>query len=251
MNIHSRLLNRILVATLGVTVSTGASAFPRVNINVQSQPVAPWSDPANPLATYGLQSFSKSVYRPDVDELLDQNERHTYETLYDAGTEKLIAKGDTLAKATLLAYGLLDVALGDEAPAKTFSKMREHIFEFNSDPDRISQNIAQHLLDTEQVVLGEEDTETLISPPETRLGAKAALENLQLKLKKQDLALNALDDLFKRLSNAEIEPTTEQVGIEMVNLFDALDKCPDPSKALSALYNLGDEEIGNHSSLSK
>lgn len=251
MDIQSRLRKRILVATLGVTVATGANAFPRLAISVTPQPIAPWSDPANPLSDYGLQTFSKSVYRPSVDELLDRKEQAAYELLYRAGTQKLVGKSNEVAKATLLAYGILDIAteLGDDAPAKAFSAIREHISEFKSDPDRISQHIAQHLLETDQVFISEDDTDVVVSPPETRLGAKAALENLQLRIMQQELTLRSLEHLFTRLANEEIEPTKSQVVVEMGHLLQVLEACPDASEAFAALYNTDEEDLDDKVSL--
>lgn len=252
MDIQSRLRNRILVATLGISVATGANALPRASINVSPEPIAPWSDPANPLSNYGLQTFSKSVYKPSVDKLLDRQEQAAYERLYRAGTQKLVAKTEELAKATLLAYGILDIATerGDEAPAKAFTAIREHINEFGLDPDRISQSIAQHLLETDQVFVSEDnDEDALVSPPETRLGAKAALENLQLKIKQQEISLGSLENLFKRLSDKRIEPSSEQMVVEMGHLLQVLDGCPDASDAFSTLYSTGEDALDDQVSL--
>jgi hypothetical protein len=231
-----------------MTVAASANAFPRVNIATEPEPIAPWSDPSNPLAFYGLQTFSKSVYRPVFDEVLTEPERNTFERLYSAGTEQLAAKDDKIAQSTLLAYGILDVAtdFGDDEPAKALKKIRQHISDFKSDPGGTTENIAQHLVDTDQVVLWEQEAEIHVSPPETRLGAKVVLENVQIRLKQQDITLVALDEVFNRLSNERISPTSSQLIVEMGYLLQVLDQCPEPDVALSTLYYAAGQELGSN-----
>jgi multidrug efflux pump subunit AcrB len=182
-----------------------------------------------------------------VDELLSREDRSIFEDLYSAGTARLVAKTEKLSQSTLLAYGLLEIAtsFGEDEPEMAFNLIAENIAEFNADPAKITQEIAQHLLDTEQVVLTGEDTDTMVSPPETRMGAKAALENLQIRLKQQEIGLEALASVFTNLTEPRSKPTNQMLIKEMGELLAALDKCPEPGDALSVLFDLSEEEMTN------
>lgn len=248
MDIHSALRNRIVVATLGIGIASSANAFPRVNINSQPrQPIAPWSDPSDPLSEYGLQSFSTTAYRPKVDELLSLEDRRKFESLYNIGMLQLVDRNEKVAQATILAHGLLDVAasVGEDSPEIAFDLIREFIADFKADPTQVSQDIAQHLLHTKQATISAEDNENIISPPETRLGAKIALENLWIMNREQDIILQKLKNVFDNLNEARANPTNQMLITGMNALLETLDQCPEPGDAVYTLFEVSNDGLSN------
>jgi hypothetical protein len=262
MNIHSRLKSRIAAASLGVFgMATAAEAMPRIDVpEPKASPVADWANKADPYYDYGTQTFDTMQFRPKIDKPLSQSASKEFNRLYDQNKAELENGRLALSQLAILGHtvrGLLDDASKDNV-GERLSLANTLISSFAADPESFLETGSDlylssqgRTLDDIQKRFGYDESGT-VRPPETKAYAKLALEEQQVYLKGQGLALEGLSSALQVFSELKPGATLADLLAARKGIDLSLEQCPSMDEAISASFTVAPgNDQGNSISLKR
>lgn len=239
MSFNDILRKRILAATAGV-LSMAATAQ-AVEVKRTSEgwegPIGAWNDQVDPLAAYGLDTFSLVPYRRDVDQVLSPDAQIAYEQLVSDLKDKVSLKEGEIYEKTILLNIVYDVvrgALADKEYTSSSEVIKIIFADYLREPDATLAKIIDQFAEIappehDDSAFNEDD-----APPETQQGVKVYLEHKQLQLKAIDIQIAEIDKVVGLALNLPKHPKGEQIAEVEKKLKDILAECPSLESAISA-----------------
>lgn len=256
MNIKAHLLNRIAIAAISVAgVTSQVEAMPRLDIKAPTKFDTTWADRNDPLSHYGMLTYNKLDYRAEHDALLTIDQSKQYEALYSKAIETNLKLNTEISQKVILMHALYDLVYvqGDGlSPEQAVAEIRTSLIDFQTDPEAFTVLASSLYEETLQTAI--ESGLSLnasgdVSPPETKRGALAVLQNAQLEKRQLELNLGELDEVLAQLYTIPNNVSDYELSEVFAKVQTALDENMSNEEALLTQHYLAAQERGQSSEM--